>query len=111
MKTRSTKPARKPKSTPLQRVTATPRAIRACGRLDDLIRRTLRNRYHPQRCTWEQVGARYGLSRGRVYQIAHGQRPIPPALRQRFRAELSPRKLRKFIRTIAVPFLIRNWRG
>ena len=127
MKKISTKPVRKSKKLPLQRVTGLSRRVRAGGishapapkksprrsraLQDALVRQTLLRRYKTGPRTWEQVGKPYGLNRAQTYLIAHGQRPVPAELRERIRAEHSPRKLRRFIRNIAVPFLIRNWRA
>lgn len=98
------------KKRPLQRVTAPSRGVRGRANADALVRRVLVNRYQTGRCTWEAIGKRYGMTRAQTYLIAHGKRPVPAALRERIRAEHSPRKLRKFIQRVAVPFLAKNWR-
>lgn len=69
--------------------------------------------------SWARVAAKYGLSKSRAYMIAKGERrPNPETDKALYRAVLreseavrAPKKTRRLILKIAVPFLARRQRS
>ena len=65
------------------------------------------------RKSWARVAARYGLTKGRAFDIANGRRAVNPdsdlvlmrAILRESEAARAPVKMRRQIRRIAVPFL------
>lgn len=102
-----------PKTSPLQSVTR--RCAEKSGltpaqkRLDAFARKLLLSQTAGGVNSWRVIGDWWHESKGHVHLMAHGKRPISPQVRARARGLYAPRKLRKFIQCVAVPFLARRW--
>lgn len=78
-------------------------------RLDAFARKLLLSQTAGGANSWRVIGAWWNESKGHAHLMAHGKRPISPKVRARARGLYAPRKLRKFIQCVAVPFLARRW--
>lgn len=115
-RTANSRPKRAPvsKSSRNTRVTRPTRRVRPGGIAQDLItkraRRLLNAAYRNLRGRggWRAVAERFGLSsKARARLMAKGRRPVCDEMR-RIAWTASPRELRRFVRRVAIPFLVQR---
>lgn len=74
-------------------------------RLDAKTRKLILSQTAGGANSWSKIGAWWGIGKAAAYMAAHGARPVSDVMRQRARGYFEPRKLRQFIKHVAVPFL------
>lgn len=109
-------PRRSQKTRPLRGVTrSNSGAFQKSGltpaqkRFDTFTRKLLLSQTAGGVNSWGALAKWWGVERGHLHLMAHGKRPLSECVRERARGLYAPRKLRKFIQRVAVPWLTKNW--